>query len=254
MKAHSPRPTHTRLVAWAVMLLFAFHASAADAPPEFSEANAAYLAGDFEKARTLYDSIVEQGEYSAALFYNLGNAEFRLRNLGQAALNYRRALALQPGLAEAGANLRLVQDETAARIVPAHPTEKLFPTLPRHGWTLATAIAAWLSIFLVTALLAGHRRSAVWLATALAIVLCTYSATGLWRQHANRNLGVVVVPTAEARRSPTNTAKLAETLPAASEVSVLLDRGHWTYCVLPDGERAWLPSDSVVRVVFPEKT
>jgi tetratricopeptide (TPR) repeat protein len=230
-----------------VALLFTLPASAAE-PAEFSQANDAYFAGDFEKARSLYDSVVRQGEYSAPLFYNLGNADFRLGDPGRAALDYRRALALNPDLAEARANLLLIQGETAARIVPPHPAQQFLPALPRHGWTLATTVSAWLTVFLLAALVAGYRRAAVWLATAAAAVACAYSATGLWIRHADGNLGIVVAERAEARRAPTETAKIAETLPAASEVRVLLTRGQWTYCVLPDGAHGWLPIETVVRV------
>lgn len=232
-----------------VGMLSLFEANASP-PAEFSEGNEAYLSGDFERARALYKSAVHRGDYSASLFFNLGNAEYRLGDPGHAALDYRRALALKPGFAEASANLRLVRDENAARFATPHPAERLFPRLSPHAWTIATSIAAWLSIFLVTALATGHRHPAVWLATVAAILLCAYSATGLRLHHSNRNLGVVVATDkTEARSSPANTAKVTEALPAASEVSILLTRGRWIYCLLPDGDRAWLPADSVVRVV-----
>ena len=51
---------------------------------------------------------------NSALFYNLANAQYRLGNLGQAILNYERALALEPRHPEAAANLRLVRDKARA--------------------------------------------------------------------------------------------------------------------------------------------
>ena len=48
------------------------------------------------------------------MFYDLGNAYYRLGNFGKAILNYERALALEPRHPEAQANLRLASDEARA--------------------------------------------------------------------------------------------------------------------------------------------
>ena len=75
-------------------------------------ANGAYQNGKYEEAKVGYLQLVRAGQYSADLFYNLGNAWFKLGDQGRAILNYERALLLNPRLDEAAANLR-----TAFKIV-----------------------------------------------------------------------------------------------------------------------------------------
>src|SRR5215210_1398695 len=83
----------------------------ADQDPLFAQANQQYSEGHFQEAIKSYDGLVASGQWSANLFYNLGNAWFRLGDFGHAILNYERALALDPHHPETMANLRLARDE-----------------------------------------------------------------------------------------------------------------------------------------------
>jgi tetratricopeptide (TPR) repeat protein len=82
--------------------------------PAFAGANQAYSEGRFQDAIEGYQNLVRSGRWSANLFYDLGNAWFRAGDLGQAILNYQRALALDAHHPEAEANLRLARDEAHA--------------------------------------------------------------------------------------------------------------------------------------------
>ena len=79
--------------------------------PSFGEttwetANEAYQKGKYEEAKVDYIQIAGTRQYSADLFYNLGNAWFKLGDQGRAILNYERALILNPRLEEARSNLQ----------------------------------------------------------------------------------------------------------------------------------------------------
>jgi tetratricopeptide (TPR) repeat protein len=80
-----------------VALLFcAGSAVSAIAQPdaEFAKANREYAQGNFKEAIASYEALVRADEWNANLFYDLGNAYFRMRDFGRAILNYERALAL----------------------------------------------------------------------------------------------------------------------------------------------------------------
>jgi len=72
------------------------------------------------RARTLqrsdlrYEALVRGGQWSANLFYDLGNAYFRTGDFGHGILNYERALALERHHPEATANLQIARDEARA--------------------------------------------------------------------------------------------------------------------------------------------
>ena len=54
--------------------------------------NQAYIDGDFASALSNYSAIENSGNYSARLYYNMGNAYFKQNMLGKAILYYNRAL------------------------------------------------------------------------------------------------------------------------------------------------------------------
>ncbi|MBT8318614.1 MAG: tetratricopeptide repeat protein, partial [Gramella sp.] len=47
----------------------------------FEEANSAYQSGNYQDAVKAYEKILENGEVSAELYYNLGNAHYKLNNV-----------------------------------------------------------------------------------------------------------------------------------------------------------------------------
>ncbi|MBA3963334.1 MAG: tetratricopeptide repeat protein, partial [Chthoniobacterales bacterium] len=108
----------------------------AQAEPEaaLASANTAYAAGRFPEAIKTYEGLVQDHHWSASLFYDLGNAYFRVGDFGRAILNYERALALNPVQPEAQANLRLVREQTRAlELAPSWPEEHLaFLTIDQY--------------------------------------------------------------------------------------------------------------------------
>ena len=49
----------------------------------FENANSAYNAGQFENAVMLYKEILESGQHSAELYFNLANSYYRLNQVGR---------------------------------------------------------------------------------------------------------------------------------------------------------------------------
>ena len=82
---------------------------------DFSDANALYESGDFERAAIAYEEIVRRGVSHEDLFYNLGNAYFRVGRLGPAVYNYERALRVEPGFDDARYNLAVAREVIAER-------------------------------------------------------------------------------------------------------------------------------------------
>src|ERR1700721_645020 len=82
---------------------------------QFDAANQLYEAGKFGEARDAYVHMLKTGPLSANLYYNLGNAEWKLGNGGEAAADYERALALEPSHPQARANLDFIREQTGAK-------------------------------------------------------------------------------------------------------------------------------------------
>src|SRR3954469_17009426 len=126
----------------------------------FAKANQAYTDARYHEAATGYQELVRTGNWNATIFYNLGNAQYRLGNFGQAILNYERALALDPRHPEADANLRLARDEARALELRKNWIERYASVATVKQWSIATAAGFWIALFTVVSLVLAHKRSA----------------------------------------------------------------------------------------------
>src|SRR6476646_2233053 len=109
------------------------------ADAEFAKASEEFAQGHFKEAISGYEALVRAGQWSANVFYDLGNAYFRTGDFGRAILNYERALALEPHHAEATANLQIARDEAhALELQPRWPERYLqFASVNQYSSTAA---------------------------------------------------------------------------------------------------------------------
>ncbi len=76
--------------------------------PVIAAADSAYMADEYTKAVELYKQAISTEGPSAKLYYNLGNAYYRLGENGNAILSYERSLRLDPADKDARDNLDFV--------------------------------------------------------------------------------------------------------------------------------------------------
>src|SRR5215468_2784573 len=145
---------------------------------EFAKANQEFAQGHFKEAITGYEGLVRAGHWNANLFYDLGNAYFRTRDFGRAILNYERALALDQHHPEATANLQLARDESRALELQPTRLERYLQFASINQYTVAAAVAFWLGIFGIVALIFARRRSAVRITSAIFCLLIV--AIAVW--------------------------------------------------------------------------
>src|SRR5437763_5241372 len=125
----------------------------------YAKANTAFAAGQFKSAIQQYQAVVQSGEWSANLFYNLGNAYFRDSDFGRAILNYKRALQLDRNHPEADANLRIARDQTHALELAPTPLEKYLNFAGAKSFAILAAILFWGTIILLIL----RRRIVLWI-------------------------------------------------------------------------------------------
>ena len=218
-----------------------------DAP--FARANQEYAGGQFKEAIVNYEAIVRSGDWTAALFYDLGNAYFRTRDFGRAILNYERALALEPNHPEAQANLRMARDEARAlELLPAWPEQFLrFATLNQYTTGAAVLFWAGASLLAVSIFSRRRRRSIVALSICsfVAAALLVYVIMAVEDGGKGRSVAIVTDIDIQARLATADTAASVLALPAGSEIKIERQRGDWIYAILPNNLRGWVPAKGV---------
>lgn len=130
-----------------------------------AQADSAYLKKDYAAAARLYEQVLKQG-VAPDVYYNLGNAYYRLNDAPRAILNYERALKLEPGHADAAYNLDVCR--TKLSVSEGQPSEMFFITwtndLIRSRSIDAWALAALFSFVLALAMWSVGRLAAwLWL-------------------------------------------------------------------------------------------
>src|SRR2546423_13147635 len=143
------------------ILLAGVSIGAAQPAAQFAKANQEYTAGDFKAAIADYEEAVRSGQDAPNLFYNLGNAYFRQKDLGRAILNYERALALDSHHPEAQANLRIARDEARALELAPSRSERLLAFATANQYAITGAAAFWIGIILIAIFVFNRRRSAL---------------------------------------------------------------------------------------------
>lgn len=225
---------------------------AAQEPEPITKANQEYNAGRFREAIGLYKTAIEAGQTNAPLFYNLGNAWFRAGDFGQAILNYKRALALEPGHPEAVANLRLARDKARALELQPVRWDSLTGRASPKQYSIVVAASFWVAAFSFAALFAARRRSTLLVLTSLlTLIVFVASLAALYARETGKNgraLAVVTAKNIEARVATADNAGSVLLLPPGSEIKILSTRGDWIYAALPNDLRGWIPAASAERV------
>ena len=224
----------------------------------FTEANRLFNGArseeELRKAVGNYQALIARGIRNGHLYYNLGCALLRLRDLGPAILNLRRALLYLPEDARALATLRYAQKQVPDEF-PRTEESKALRTL--FFWHYQTTFEArlWVALLANAAfwtLLAS--RLAIRLPfhrTILGILLGFAAASGgslaadVLSHHGTE--AVIVQTEIEVRSGNGAGFPLLFSKPVHSgvEVRIIETRGNWTQLEFPNDARGWVLSSAV---------
>ena len=226
--------------------------SFAQSEGDFTKANQEYAQGHFKEAISGYEVLVRAGQWSANLFYDLGNAYFRVGDFGRAILNYERALALERHHPEATANLQIARDEAHALELQQSWPERYLQFASVNEYSIGAAIAFWLAVSAIVMLIFARRRSATLIATLMFCLLVSavaiYAVYALELGSSGSALAIVTGKNVQARLATADSANSVLALPPGSEIKILSTRGDWIYAALPNTLRGWIPAKDAQQV------
>src|SRR5881398_2372172 len=245
------RNSSSRYIIVVCCVLFASSAFA-QSETDFTKANQDYAQGNFKEAISRYETLVSSRQWSANLFYNLGNAYFRTGDFGRAILNYERALALDRYHPEATANLQIARDDARALELQPSRFERYLQFASINQYSVVASVAIWLMIFAVAAVIFARHRSTVLMALSVCcLFVCAFAAWAIYTlEHGNEGcaLAIVTGKDVQARLATADTANSVLALPQGSEIKILSTRGDWMYAALPNDLRGWIPAKDAEQV------
>lgn len=239
-------------------LLWNARAGAVDVPGRdpretFARGNRYYEEGDYEAALNEYKQLVEADYAGANIFYNLGNAAFKLDRLGEAILYYHKALLMHPRDQDIRSNLEyadsLIEDkiEPAPAIWVVRKWRGLVHYYSFHEFLLAVIFLYWcVCIAIVAALYVPGLRRVIARGVSIAVfILIVIACAAFHRQVYENNERVVLLSgEAKARYGPSENDVVAFVLHEGAVVDLENSRGEWYQIQLPDGKSGWVKKES----------
>jgi tetratricopeptide (TPR) repeat protein len=219
----------------------------------FARGNEAYAAGRYGDAIRDYESIVSGGRYSPALFFNLANSYYRDNKLGEAVLNYERALWLRPGDPDARANLRFAR-QTAGLFEPSKTWWEAvasWGSLNQWAWMAAISLiglCAALVIWLLAPKITWRWVLKPIIVIAAVDLIVGSAALAIRLRDADR--GVVLVQDAPLRVAPLEKSPAPSTLRVGDIVEIQNRRPPFYYIAAQDGKTGWV-SDREMAPIIP---
>ncbi len=224
----------------------------APAPAErFQAGNSFYQTGDHEGALDAYLGLYEDGFESGELLYNIGNAYFRLGELGRAILFYERSRVALPRDESVRTNLELARSLTADQITPLpgfwipRVVRWAVQLVPR-AWLIAILALGYLglaSILLYRLLSTGPRYWTRHAAVAAAALTFVVGANLLIREFGigRADRGVILQTEAAVQSAPSDDPALQLfTIHEGAVVRIDRRSSDWLEIVLEDGKVGWV--------------
>lgn len=263
---------HLVLVLGVLLLSAPVHAQPADSVRGlWQKGTQAYAQGRYQQATEAYRQVIGAGFESGALHYNLGNAYYRLGEMGEAVQHYEKAKRFRPGDARIEHNLDMVRSQFDA----------LNGTVPAPGWTRLVSgwpvtalfwigLIAYAAGFLAWSWFrsasrfpnaspappAARRLSLAAAGGGLLIVLLAGAAG--YAQTLDRRAVVLVEQTAlqekpaepsdDAGATPSTGTADSTPLIEGTIVRLRATRSGWTRVTAPDGETGWLPTSAIGEI------
>ena len=206
----------------------------------------------YEKALLRYQKI-NKSIPSGKVYYNIGNTYFRMGDIGQAIVNYRRAERHIPGDPNLQHNLAYVLGKRQDTIVPQQK-DTLLQTLFFWHYDLSQNIRSAIFIYsyigfwiIVGVVFLTPWQISPWSLAPFAAVTLLLASSLFFSNYGTENTaGVITDREVIARKGDSRSYQSSFTAPlhAGTEFILLEKRGTWLHVELQDGRRCWLPARS----------
>jgi tetratricopeptide (TPR) repeat protein len=241
------------LVTLSWIMLYPCPVSAEQASTLFALANKAYADGKYQQAVELYEQILQKKLASGDVYFNLGNAYYKLNQIGRAILYYEKAEVYLSGDEALEQNLKIARLKIVDKIEP-------LPVLFLTEWwnaainTFAFTTLAWLCfgffsltlIWLAIYLLANRWIFVrlTWITTAVFLILLVMFIGKIY-QFESSQYGIIFADKISVVGEPTLTGQELFILHEGTKVKINRSLDGWYEISLADGKTGWIKADGL---------
>lgn len=223
----------------------------------FEKANQLYNQEEFQEAIALYKTILDSGQESAALYYNMANAYYKLSNVGPSIYYYEKALQLAPGDEDILNNLAFAQNSTIDKIdvMPQgfiskfiHNFTNLFAV---DGWAWISVIGVFgfvvLMLFYFKSISSSKKRMfflSSWVFLMLGIISLTFAIMKN-SDLSNTQYAIVFSQETDVKSEPNMRSDEVFKLHEGTKIQITDTVSNWKKIKLADGKIGWLPTSDI---------
>lgn len=226
----------------------------------FQKGNQQYAKGRYQQAVQSYQQILNDGYQSATIYFNLGNAYYKIDDIPSAILYFEKAHKLNPSDEDINFNIKLANSKTTDKIIPL---PEFFVSSWWHSFILCLS-ANTLATLSVLFLLAGFGLLVLYIFTSSigvkklsfygGIVLICFGFISIFI--ANRQVNyfnhhhqaIVFSSSVTAKSSPDAAGKQMFVVHEGTKVNVMETNANWIEIELPNGSAGWIASTDVKEI------
>tara|TARA_R110002049_G_scaffold114927_1_gene266620 strand:+ start:35508 stop:36257 length:750 start_codon:yes stop_codon:yes gene_type:complete len=223
----------------------------------FEKGNALYNDGKFAEAIDNYKAILETGNHSSALYFNLANAHYKLNNIAPSIYYYEKALQLAPNDPDIKNNMAFAKNMTidAIETLPEGGLKKLTNKLTNmmgfDGWAILAVVSVFCCVILFLMYYfaytsAKKRLSFVGAFVFLGIMLIALSlAFHKYNLSQKNNPAIVFAKESKVKSEPNTRSEESFRLHEGTKVQILDTVDDWKKIKLADGKTGWIESEDI---------
>ncbi len=229
----------------------------ADANSIMQKGNEFYKNNQYQFAIDEYNKLIRQGFIGQSLYYNLGNAHYRLGKVGFAILYYEKALKLSPADEDIKHNLTLAKLNVKDKVDTLPPFfifnlwEGLLAIFSVSGWTIIVYIVFILLLISAIAYFfsrtANQQRISFFTVVGL-LVLFLFTITLLsvkMNKEFNIKDGIIVESSVFVKSSPDYSSKDSFQIHEGLKVRIEDNVDDWVKIRLDDGKIGWIAGKNI---------
>lgn len=224
----------------------------------FDEGNSFMEAKDYSAAIDNFNSIIEIDPYQSKVFYNLGNAYFRIDSLGYAVWAYSKALQISPRDKNCIYNLNLTKDRLNGQIT--YPKKHFFSSMLfkiRNSITFAELMflssTATASIFILNFIFKifsfniNFRNKIIKFFVLSAIILHVLSIDSYFLN--KKKEAILIEKFINIYSEPFSlNGRVLSVVNEGTRIQLLNSQGSWSEVILDNGEKGWIPNSSFLEL------
>lgn len=222
--------------------------------------NVMYEGGTYYTAINVYEELLRNNGPAKEIYYNLGNAYYKINNLGNAVLNYERALYLDHGYRDAKYNLTLTNTRLRDNIDAENKSifvlawEGFIHWFSANTWTVLAILFIWIALIGLAAYLIekfkAYQRLGFY-TFSIGLILFLLSFIGALGRNSFDNkyqYAIVMEPSAVIKSEPSENSKNLFLIHEGFKLQLQNSDGEWQEIKMPNGVKGWVKQTAITPV------